>query len=215
MFIKHKVLSRGLALASTIALVAAVLVPALSLGRADAGTLSTRSITMSSATPGATNVTYSVTITPELAGANNVLGVVLATCDNTPIDGDSCTAVTPGTDVPNFSSAALASWTKDTFNTTPTNNNVVFTRAAGTWTGGTPVTLDITGVVNPSNVGATGTFYVRAYSYALAATAKAFVYATPGSYIDFGGFALSTAALLTVTAKVQETLTFCVYTGAN
>jgi hypothetical protein len=33
--------------------------------------------------------------------------------------------------------------------------------------------------------------------------------------IDSGGIALSTAAQITVTAKVQETLSFCVYTNAN
>jgi hypothetical protein len=208
---KYKPLfTRGTALALTAAMAVAAIVPALAIGKANAGQLSARKITMSDSTPGATGVTYSVTVTPALAGANDVLGFVLSTCDNSPIDGDSCTS-TPGTDTPNFSSAVLTGWTKDTFNTSPTNNNVVFTRVAGQWTGGTPVTLDITGVVNPSNVNATGTFYARAYSYALAATAKAFVYATPGAYIDFGGFALSAANQLNIQAKVQERLTFCVY----
>jgi hypothetical protein len=205
---------RGSALVLTAALAVASIVPAVLMGTANAGTLSARSIAMSDSTPGATNVTYSVTITPEQSGAHNVSGFVLEFCDNTPIDGDACEAaaggaVTAGVDVPDGTAAALAGWVLDGSSTA---NELVFTRGAANWTGGTPVTLNITGIENPSNVNAAGTFYAKAYSYNLSATAQAYDDTTPGTYIDFGGFALSTATNLTVTAKVHERINFCVYT---
>jgi hypothetical protein len=143
-----------------------------------------------------------------------VLGFVLDFCDNSPIIGDSCTA-TAGTNVPNVSSAALSGWTLDGAST---SNMAIFTIGSNTWTNGTPVTLSITGITNPSNVGSTGTFYARAFSYDTAAKAQGYTSANPavvGAQIDQGGFALSTASKLTITAKVQEKLTFCIYTGAN
>ncbi|MFA5172715.1 MAG: hypothetical protein WC426_14225, partial [Sulfuriferula sp.] len=146
------------------------------------------------------------------------LGVVIDFCDSGPIIGDSTCTATAGS-VPDVSSAALATWTKDTFDVDVANNRVVFTIGSNSWTSGTPVTLSITGITNPTNVGTgvnNGTFYARVLSYDTAAHAKAYLTATPGTgVIDSGGFAMSTASKLTVTAKVQEKLTFCVYTLAN
>jgi len=183
------------------------------LGRASAATFGSRSIKMSDSTPSATPVQYDVTVTPQATG--NVLGIVLEFCDNSPIDADATCTATAGTDVPDVSAAALAGWTRDAASTA---NRVIFTIGSNTWTTPTPVTLNITGITNPSNVNATGTFYARFYSYTTAAAAIGYTTANPsavGAPTDFGGFALSTARKLTVTAKVQEKLTFCVFTGVD
>ncbi|MFA5172714.1 MAG: hypothetical protein WC426_14220 [Sulfuriferula sp.] len=189
------------------------------MGRASAATFATRSLKMSDSTPGATSVQYDLTVTPQASG--DVLGVVIDFCDSGPIIGDATCTATPGTDTPNLSSAALAGWTKDTFTSGGANNRVVFTIGSNSWTSGTPVTLSITGITNPTNVGTgvnNGTFYARVLSYDTVAKAKGYTTADPavvGAPIDTGGFALSTANKLSVTAKVQEKLTFCVYTLAD
>jgi hypothetical protein len=71
----------------------------------------------------------------------------------------------------------------------------------------------ITTVTNPST---TGTFYARFVTY-VGGTGGGTDYANyaPGtegstSATDYGGFALSTANVITITAKVQESMTFCV-----
>ena len=194
-------------------LVAASVVPFLASNFASAGTFQARSIKMSNSTPSATSVQYDLTVTPQATG--NVLGIVIEFCDNSPILGDSTCTATAGTDVPNVGSAALSGWTLDGAST---NNRAIFTIGSNSWTNGTPVTLSITGITNPSNVGSSGTFYARVASYDTAAKAQGYTTSNPsavGAPVDTGGFALSTAARLTVTAKVQEKLTFCVYTGAN
>ncbi|HEY4963123.1 MAG TPA: hypothetical protein VIH90_00315, partial [Candidatus Saccharimonadales bacterium] len=58
-------------------------------------------------------------------------------------------------------------------------------------------------------------FYGRMYTYTAnapaSATPTAYTSATvPGSYLDYGGIALSTTQVITITAKVQESLSFCV-----
>lgn len=73
------------------------------------------------------------------------------------------------------------------------------------------VAFTINGVTNPS---ALGTFYARIYTYDTETEAQGYTLADPdviGASIDAGGIALSTAQQITVTAKVQERLTFCVY----
>jgi len=67
--------------------------------------------------------------------------------------------------------------------------------------------FDITGITNPST---TGTFYARMYTYAAVSWSGYTSAASPGTFVDYGGIALSTAALITITARVQESLAFCV-----
>ncbi|HEX7962983.1 MAG TPA: hypothetical protein VF466_00170, partial [Candidatus Saccharimonadales bacterium] len=61
-------------------------------------------------------------------------------------------------------------------------------------------------ITNPTT---NGTFYARIYTY-VAQTNDYSTAASPGTVADFGGIAMSTANLISITAKVQETLTFCV-----
>lgn len=73
------------------------------------------------------------------------------------------------------------------------------------------VAFTINDVVNPSAV---GTFYARIYTYTTEAAAQGYTLANPavvGAPVDAGGIALSTAQQITITSKVQERLTFCVY----
>jgi hypothetical protein len=57
------------------------------------------------------------------------------------------------------------------------------------------------------------TFYARITTYADTAFGGGTPYASavsPGAFVDFGGIALSTTQTITITARVQEQLTFCV-----
>jgi hypothetical protein len=85
-------------------------------------------------------------------------------------------------------------------------------------TAGTPVTLVITDVTNPSNVATTGNnalgiFYGRILTYNKGTAAADSV--TPGSnYVDYGGVAMTTNANINITSKVFETLSYCVFQTA-
>jgi hypothetical protein len=169
-----------------------------------AGQVSTRSITMSSSAPSASSVTYTTTFTPATSITHP--DVILDFCSNTPLVGDSCTA-TAGTDVPNFTSAAATGYTVTTIGS---NRGIKLTTSTVSFTAATPVTITVTGVTNPSN---TASFYGRILTYATGG-AGSNTSASPGSYVDYGGIALSTASNISITSKVYETLTFCVFTSS-
>ncbi len=204
-----------------IAMSGVLLVAALSVihpGTANAyAPLSNRSILLSSTANGATNVAYQVGFT--LATNNQTIGsVVVEVCGNSPILGDSCTVPTGFNS--NYATLSLNSVTGnitglsiDTTNST--SNRIVLKRTAGT-VANSAVTFTLgngttNGLTNPANNNLT--FYARIMTFTNTTgndggneTANA---------TDAGGIAMSTANQLNVTAKVQETLTFCVYTGIN
>jgi hypothetical protein len=66
-------------------------------------------------------------------------------------------------------------------------------------------------MTNPST--ANHSFYARIYTYATNVAAS-YTVASPGSYIDYGGIALSTGNTITINTNVQEQLIFCVSAGA-
>lgn len=206
MKIKLHRLAKGLYVAAAVALGSAVLLPVLEGTVFANGQVTTRSIEMSDSSPSASSVTYQVTFTPATSITNP--DVIIDFCSNSPIVGDSCTA-TAGTDVPNMTSASAGgSWTLSTIGT---NRGVKLTTSTVSFTSGTPTTITLTGVANPS---ATGSFYGRILTYA-SGTAGSATSDTPGSYTDYGGIALSTAHSISITAKVMETLSFCVYPDDN
>jgi len=86
-----------------------------------------------------------------------------------------------------------------------TNGAPYITRTAASCTATTAVSYALGAITNPSTTNTT--FYVRITSYTSTT-------ATTGA-TDTGTVATSTANQITVTADVDETLTFCVYTGAN
>lgn len=176
------------------------------------GLLSNRSIMLSSTANGANNTAYQVSFTTT-TNNQNIGSVVVEFCANSPILGDSCSL--PDGFNTNYSSLSLTGvsgnitgMSVDTTNSTV--NKVVLTRVAGQVANG-PVTFALgdgvtNGISNPTTYNTT--FYARIMTFS----------STDGSgdesadSIDAGGIALSTANQLNVTAKVQEALSFCVYT---
>ncbi len=156
-----------------------------------------------------TNVTYRVSFTTFTAAQS----LVIDFCSQDPIIGDTCTGPT-GMDA---STAAIASVTSGGnitsagWSITPSTSQVKLAKASGSATSIGAQQFDLTGIKNPST---TGTFYARIYTFVntgFTDGTTAYSSATsPGGYADYGGIALSTAAVIQVTARVQEQLTFCV-----
>lgn len=201
-------LRRPSALASAALLLVASVVPVLiHRDQAQAALVTTRSITMSSSADGTLtagqNVTYDVQFD---LGSNQTTGsIAVQFCSNSPIIGDSCTAPT-GFDVDAATEATggsndLSGFTKDATETV-VNRFVAAVDTPAADVIGDTVHITLSGVDNPD--GANGTFYARVFTYATSDGT--------GASTDAGGIALSTAAQITVTSKVQERLVFCVYT---
>lgn len=178
--------------------------------------VTSRAIEMSDSSDGATGVTYHVSFTTATAGV--LKGIVVDFCDSTPIVGDSSCA-NPGS----FSVAGTASnitnlpgtWTPGSANTGRTFTLVNATNSTSV-SASTTVSFDITGVTNPSTTDTT--FYARILTYLNATGSNSPATYAPGSegtFVDYGGIALSTATVITITAKVQEQISFCVYTQSS
>lgn len=221
-------LRRPSALAASAVLLLASLVPLLSQNKVGAyGLLQDRKITMSSSADGSLaagqDVTYEAVF--EVAtDTSNIGGIVIDFCSDSPILGDTCTAPT-GFDLDeanlafSVSGSTLGAITMTLDATATTANKLVLNHATDfdppaaeviTVTLGTAAAND--GVDNPEN--SNTTFYARIVTFTTAAGADAYTSTVPGNeppVIDAGGIALSTAAQITVTSKVQERLVFCVY----
>jgi hypothetical protein len=191
-------------IAIAVALTLVGLVPLMNARALAYTQLTTRSIKMSSSAAGNTGTKYTVTYTAT-TGAKNVR---LDFCSNSPLYTDSCSPPT-GMDA---SAAALTAggpapsgWAIVSGGST-TGANFVTISATSAYTAPGTITFELTNIKNPTT---TGTFYGRIYTYANQ-TNDYTAAATPGTVADFGGIAMSTANLISITAKVQETLTFCV-----
>ncbi len=164
------------------------------------------------------DVTYSVSFDLTSAHAN-LEGIVIDFCSNSPIIGDSCTPPT-GFNV-NEGSLAFTNLSGNisgggfAINAATTNNTLILTDS-GAGVSLTPpqtITFDLgsaaggDGITNPTT---TGTFYARIITYTDDTVAAAYADTVPGAHIDDGGIALSVANHLTVTARVQEVLEFCI-----
>ncbi|MBA3758560.1 hypothetical protein H0X10_02935 [Candidatus Saccharibacteria bacterium] len=220
-------LRRPSALAVAVLLVLASMSPLLSRQKASAyGLITAREIKMSSSASGAStagqDVTYDVSFVVPSGG--NIGGLVVDFCANSPIIGDTCTAPT-GFDtnetnlvVPVPQQSGVTDWTVDAATTA---NKVVLARTAANVAGSTTISFDLggaagnDGITNPTN--SNTTFYARILTFTTTGGAQSYTSIAPGAeppLAHAGGVALSTAAQITVTAKVQERLTFCVYTSA-
>ena len=217
--------SYGLSLA---VFAAAVLAPAFISSPVSAyGLLATRSVQLSSSANGSLtagqDVTYKVKFNVA-TDTTDVGGILVMFCSNSPIIGDSCTAPS-GFDV-NEGSVALTlvqGITGFTMHANTTANKYILTNGSADNPGanetyefdlGTAAASD--GVTNPTNVNTS--FYARILTYDTAANAAAGdpTTLTGGTgTIDAGGIALSTASQVTIQSKVQERLTFCIYTGSG
>lgn len=134
----------------------------------------------------------------------------------------------PDNDMPGGNSLAtadLSAWSgtptilnQDTLTSSP--NTVVISDSTGTGvlTAGTEIIFTINGVANPTANNTS--FYSRIYTFDSTTGGTGYTLANPDAGVgnpstDAGGIALSTAAQITITSKVQEKLTFCVYTAAS
>lgn len=150
-----------------------------------------------------TNVTYNVQFTSSSA---NISNIVIDFCDNSPVVGYSCTAPS------NFTVTGIsANSTSFTVNNTTGSANNTFKAAISGYSAGSN-NITISGVTNPSS---TGTYYARILLFTAGNIGSYTNAGTPGSYSDYGGVALSTTAAIAITAKVQETLSFCVTSASH
>jgi len=183
-----------------------------------AGVVSSRSIQMSSSTPSAA-AEYTVTYTP--ASSTSIEGIIVDFCSNSPLIGSTCTAPTGfsvgAATVTNYSASLVPSGTSTWTSSAESTSTLELTSStAVTQSTSTPDSFTLTTATNPST---TGTFYARITTYAstppTATSSPAYSATAPGSYVDQGGVALSTAAAIDISATVQETLSFCVYPGTT
>jgi hypothetical protein len=191
--------------------------PVLLSGTAFASLVTSRAIEMSSATASATNTTYHVSFNTISTASPSIQAIIVDFCDNSPLLADTtCTA--PGgfsvssPTVANQSSTAgcnISTFTVTT-GTAASANTLELSAASAINVTTTPcaVSFDITTVTNPNS--ANHSFYARIYTYDTKAHADSYVAGGSTGVVDSGGVALSTAALIQVTATVQETMTFCV-----
>ncbi|HET7320244.1 MAG TPA: hypothetical protein VFI84_01500 [Candidatus Saccharimonadales bacterium] len=207
--------SKATRLFTAFALLAAVIAPVVVNELASAASytlLSPRSVKLSTSATSATNVQYTLSFTTSSTGYTvNTLAFEVCT---DPFIAASCTAPDATFNwnkatVTINSQSGITGLSVDT--TDSTANKLVLTRTAGAIAGNTAVTIALgtgsaTGVTNPSTL---GTFYMRMYTLNNA-TGN-----TTGTLQDAGGVALSTANAVNITAKVQESLTFCAYTTAS
>jgi len=217
MKVKFRGLKRGIYASAAFALTAAIAFPSL-IQDVSAAQVTSRSIEMSNSDPAATasSVSYQVGFTTNATGYT-VKGVVVDFCDNSPISGDSCTAPTgfsvgtPTVATTGGSNTGLGSgWTAGSLNS---GRTLTLTNATGQVLGAsTPVVFTLSTATNPT--AAAHTFYARIFTYTATAGATGYTAANPDAgavETDYGGVALSTASNISITAKVQEQLSFCVY----
>lgn len=224
MKIKLHRLARSAYIVLALAFGAITLVPALG-GTVFAGQVTSRSIELSNSTAGATGVTYSVSFKP--TASTTVGGIVVDFCADSPIIGNSSCTFPTGFTLGTSPSVTVTSGI-GTGGTWVTTNSLQCGAAASNYqvlkftnstaqsvTAGTPVVFTINSVANPST---TGSFYARIVTFDTDTDATGNYTCPTGTTrggsltgeLDYGGIALSTTTAISITAKVQETLTFCV-----
>lgn len=185
-----KVVSQRIFYAVAIFIMAIALVlPAI----ASAANITSRSVALSSSSAGAEDVEYTVNFTP----ATNAGAFVVDFCTNTPLIGQSCTPAD------GFTAAGVTTETSG-FTASGTATRAV---VVGSMTSGTPVSVNLTNIDNPDNV---GTLFARIYTFADATAANASTPTSVGAAIDEGSVALAITETIGVSGAVLETLTFCV-----
>jgi hypothetical protein len=205
------VVRRVLFTSTAVLLLVGVVAPLLQTGHAAAAQLTTRSITVSDSGPSGgtittgvgsgTGVTYKVAFTT----ASTANSLVIDFCAESPIINATCTAPTGMS----AASATLGSGTGNMggWTITPSASQIKMSVGSGTAAAAGSQIFTLSGITNPS---ALGTFFARIYTYS-AANEPTYTSATNvGTYADYGGIALTTAQVISITARVAESLTFCV-----
>jgi hypothetical protein len=164
------------------------------------------------------DVTYTVRF--ELASTHtNIEGIVVDFCSDSPITGDVCTGANGIGFNTNEGTLAIANQvgiSGFTLDAATDLDTVILTNATGNNLSSTTVvsfdlgtTAAADGLTNPTSP---GSFYARILTYTDSTVAAAYTSTVPGAFVDDGGIALSVANELTVTARVQEVLQFCIGT---
>jgi len=210
---KHtNVLRRCLFGLTAILLTAAAVMPAIN-HKAMAAQLTSRSVQLSNSNNGATGVTYLISFTTATAAV--LKSFVVDFCDNDPIIGDStCTAPTGfsvGTPTATQTGLPAGTWTAASANS---GRTLTMTNAANSTStpASTAVTFTLTTATNPTTDN--HSFYARILDYVNATGANSAATYAPGAegtYTDGGGVAMSTGKVINITARVMESLAFCVY----
>lgn len=179
---------------------------------------------MSSSAPSATNVAYRVNF--KTATTSTTEAVVVDFCSNHPIAGEACNTVkadntTPWTLNVNEATTTINGETNIDQLTvdaaSDTNTLIMSVGTPASISSGTEITFEIgNGTTNGlTNIDEVRSFYARIYLYDSLTTAQSHNEDASTGYIDYGGIALSTAAVINITARVQETLSFCVFEGGG
>ncbi len=195
------------AIATAVVMAFVLLMPVLLPSNASAAEISSRSITMSTSAASA-SATYALKFTP----VSNAEELIVDFCSNDPLVSDTCSFA--ATTVPTIGSGVTSSvGTASVVGTGAPKHTIDVTGLS--MTAGTPFTVNFTaGITNPTS---NTSFYARVLTYA---TGNSSGYTpantsggtpTTGTFIDSGGIALSTTANISITSKVFETLTFCVF----
>jgi hypothetical protein len=181
-----------------------------------------------------TDYTFQFTI----PAASSVGAVRIEFCDNSPLPHTTCTFTADGDDIPQVDNAAgsiatesgtdIFDFTNDT--ATDCDNPALTAPAADAYTltitcsdedafGGNSSTFSgtVNDIDNPDNstdspTNPNNTFYARIYVYDTISPAAVANPMGSANVFHTGGIALSTAEQITVTARVQEVLHFCVGT---
>lgn len=221
---RNSILKRPMFFALAAVLLLASIVPVLVRNTASAYTLPDhREIKMDSSKASNTGTTYNVSWYSNSGSTYTIKGIVVDFCDETPIIGDTtCTKPTGFSIASNavsltsgisggtwVSGASTANSGRTLILTDSTGNSLT---SGGQGGGGTNVNFTINNVTNPST--SNHTFYARIYAYTTTSDATSYTPSVLGTPTEAGGIALSTADQITIQSKVQERLTFCVYTSA-
>jgi len=213
-----------------IAMTAALLLPLLvaqNNSRVNALQLTERVIEMQSSEAGVEN-DYVISFDVDTAAAENIGAFRVEFCDNNPIPNETCTFDGVGDDIPQVDANAgnIA-----TLNGTPTFDGEGITMTAPavgdhyltfilddvTDPAGPTATfsVQVNDINNPSNTtdaDNNNTFYARVYAYNTVTPPAGANPMPTTNQIHEGGVALSTAEVITIDARVQEILDFCVGT---
>lgn len=206
----RKRLIRCTSLAAIFGMAAVLLLP-ICTQIASAAQITTRSIQMSNDTASAPSVSYNFTFTPATTAAQSL---VIDFCMDSPIIGTSCSTTNDliASSATFTAGTGTSNWTIGSAGATTVELN----KGTGSNLGTSPISFTLNNITNPTT---TGSFYARVYTYCDTAYGASCggAYSSPtslGTYMDYGGFALSTANNVSITAIVMETLTFCVSAAA-
>jgi len=166
------------------------------------------------------DVTYSVGF--DIATTGNIQALVIDFCTDSPITGDACNGanangfnVNEGTLAVTADTGTAGIGTFSIDAATDTDTLILTLGAPVAVTAGETVRFNLgttaatDGITNPTTI---GSFYGRLLTYATSAAATGYASVTPGSFVDDGGIALAVTRELTITARVQEVLEFCIGT---